>query len=161
MPEADQPGLGRGNHAMNFRLGLAISLLSTGCSVASLDEFELADVKNSCSEDSECGDGRCDAGQCRARQGTFDTLLLEVTAPSNSPRVAGIRYLRRLENLSTTGGEQNVDMQIATVTGTLTPMPGPSTGCKYNPELSPITLTFTPSDRLLGLSAQSKRTTAT
>ena len=145
---------------MTSRLALLLSLIGTGCTVASLDEFELADVKNSCSENSDCSGGICQGGQCRAQQGSFDTLLIEVTAPANSPQVAGLRYLRRLDNLVTTGGDQNVDLQVATVTGTLTPEVTIPMACEFNRELSPIKLKFTPSDRLLGLSAQSHQTIA-
>ena len=96
---------------MTSRLALLVSLLGTGCSVASLDEFKLADVKNSCSDDTDCVGGRCENGQCRAHQGCVRHAAHRSDGARQFTSDRGRPLPQTLENVPTTGGVQNIDLQ--------------------------------------------------
>jgi len=136
-------------------------VLSSGCSVASLEDQGIDSAHNNCSSDADCGEGKCDAtlGVCYAPEGQFSKVLFEVTPPSNAGEFAGVEFLLN-QDVSMTGGELDLALGlVAKVKGTAEPTKGGYSNCEtaygsFKSATAPVKLTFTPSARLLGLSAE-------
>lgn len=142
-------------------VGLGAFVLPLACSVASLEDASLSTPKNHCQSNDDCAQGHCDAAQrvCVAESGQFATVLFEVTTPATSSEFSGIRFIRTLEGVSSTGGMLDLDLDVvSTVTGSVSPTRGAhQSDCELSYEGStkvPVKITLTPSERLLGLSTQ-------
>ena len=74
---------------------LVVAALSAGCSVQALEDTSLEPTVNQCSADEDCGTGKCDPTlkMCHAEQGSFATVLFEVTAPADADRYGGLSFL--------------------------------------------------------------------
>jgi hypothetical protein len=129
---------------------LALPLLA-GCGVSTLEEGKATPTKNECSADSECGSGTCQGGMCRASQGTFSSVLFEVTPPASVAKIGGVQHLKRIDGLSLNGGAHDIALaRLAHMAGVITPnwMNQPAL-CPFNSDS--ISVIVTPSDQLLGL----------
>jgi hypothetical protein len=135
-----------------------VALLALGCSVPAFDKSLTEATPNKCEANSDCGDkGQCVAGVCRATQGTFTSVLFEITPPSDADPVenadqsipiASIRFLKFIQGLSPAGGTHNIALDhVAHVMGRVIPHECVTAeGAR---------VTFTPSEQLLGLPTQS------
>jgi hypothetical protein len=131
---------------------LAFPLLA-GCGVSTLSDDEAKLTRNQCSSDAECGSGTCRDGTCRATEGTFNSVLFEVTPPASVARVGGVQQVKRIDGLSLSGGPLNIALaRLVHITGTITPNWAGRAFCAYNADTS-ISVVFAPSDRVLGLEA--------
>jgi hypothetical protein len=128
---------------------LAVPLL-LGCSVGALDRSAAERVQNTCEDSSECGDGFCIDSICQA-SGAFNTVLFEVTPPAMSGRYTGVPFLKTVYlNKVEVGGVDLSLTSVATVTGTVGP--DAKRPCAAGGALTvPARITFTPTERLLGL----------
>ncbi len=127
---------------------LVLALAASGCSIAVEDLSSQKPTQNACESSADCGGGVCVVGQCQASSGDLSTVLFEITPPATSGAgFAGVHFLKRVTDLSDHGGTFDLAVDVvAQVSGTVT---GDGlTGCKFK-------TTFTPSERLLGLSAAS------
>ena len=91
---------------------LASAFPVLGCDVATVDEVPSSVAQNQCRSDSDCPGGDCVDGQCRSRNGTFKTLLFEVTPPSDSTPFAGLQFLKRIDDLAAAGGDLPVSLDV-------------------------------------------------
>ncbi len=97
------------------------AFLPSGCSVDSLATVEGGVARNECSSSSDCGDGICRDGQCRAREGQVSALLLSVTPPAEVADIAGVRFLTSVGDLSPKGGNLEVLLgHVSKITGSVT-----------------------------------------
>jgi hypothetical protein len=132
--------------------GSLVAFLS-GCSVAVLDDAPPAHSENACSAESECGGGVCEDGACRAREGTFRSVLFEVIPPADARAIAGVRFLKRIDDLDPRGGYQDLVLdRVAQVSGYVHAEKAPEQQCAF-PASVPARVTFTPTEPVLGLSA--------
>jgi hypothetical protein len=131
--------------------------LALGCAVPAFEEEAREATPNKCEANSDCGDkGQCVEGVCRATEGTFTSVLFEITPPSDadpvaaadqSVPIASIRFLKFIRGLSPSGGVQNIALDhVAHVMGKVIPHECVAAGAR---------VTFTPSEQLLGLPTQS------
>lgn len=150
-------------------VGLFVFVLS-GCTITAINEQQEQDASNSCSSDDECDNRHCLEGICQATAGQVESLLIEVTPPSDS-RLAHIPLITSVDKVPTSGGELDLSLtRAARVTGSMSIPLG--SGCEmthfYFPSgtqapgsspssdgLSiPVTVTLTPRTALLGLPSQ-------
>lgn len=88
-------------------LGLAATL--HGCSAAASLPTDGIDpgpgaTTNACFEGAPCLGGFCsDDGFCRSEDTSLPAVLLEVTAPTGTPSIAGVRYMVSLDELPESG----------------------------------------------------------
>jgi hypothetical protein len=139
-----------------------------GCSIlGSTEALEGAEALR-CHNDADCSTGHCVStiGICSANTGGLETLLFEVTAPASDPIYGGARFLTvmNLEDASTEGLtergispgwiELNVRPQVP-VTGSVAAAPSQTACLSRAHSTLPVTLTFTPRERLFGLAVAS------
>jgi hypothetical protein len=147
--------------------GLLLSLLS-GCTITAINERQEQAASNTCNSDDDCNNGPCASGVCQTRAGQLESLLLEVTPPSDS-HLAHIPLIKSIQRVPTSGGELDLSLtRAAHVTGRLsipsgsgcettfyfpddTQAPAPSPGANVS---IPVTVTLTPRAALLGLPSQ-------
>ncbi|MEB2314091.1 MAG: hypothetical protein OZ921_16770 [Sorangiineae bacterium] len=139
---------------MRRALSLALAaLIGSGCSMVGLEADEAPPTENVCESSADCGGGACVGGQCHAQAGELTTVLFEITPPMTSGEgFAGVHFLERMTGLPRGGGALDLSIeQMAEVRGSVT-LPSGATSmvssCAFK-------VTFTPSERLLGLSATS------
>ncbi|HMJ10776.1 MAG TPA: hypothetical protein VK524_05180 [Polyangiaceae bacterium] len=138
---------------MKSVFAVSLLVLLPCCSVAVLDDAAPVHSQNECSADDECGDGVCEGGACRATEGGFRTLLLEVTAPADARTIAGVRFLKHIDNLDPRGGVQDVVLdRVAQVTGYVHAEKAADQSCTFPTSSVPARVTFTPTQPLLGVS---------
>ncbi len=144
-------------------LALLVLATSAGCSVASLDDAELSSPKNHCQSEADCSQGSCSLpqGVCVANDGQFSTVLFEVSTPATTKEFGGIRFIKTLEQLASSGGVVNLELDVvSTVSGSVSPTRGShqdKQACDVTYAGSskvPVKITLTPSERLLGLQTQ-------
>jgi hypothetical protein len=145
-----------------------------GCSVLGATEALEGAEALRCQNDDDCGAGRClsDFGICSQSRGELNTLLFEVTPPASDPVYGGARFLTilNLEDVSTEGLpdrgispgwiELNVLPQVP-VTGSVAAAPDQTACLSSARSTLPVTLTFTPRERLFGLAVASYDLTTT
>ncbi len=138
-----------------------------GCSVTAVDLEDSGATVNQCDAQSDCASGSCVGGRCQAMQGFFSTMLVEVSPPaSGDPAFAGVSYLHRLDDLDLKGESREIKLaQPVTVTGTVSfdndlaacPLSfvgdEPGSTVMASPEGVPVSVSFTPSDRILGVAS--------
>jgi hypothetical protein len=151
-----------------------------GCDVTAVELAPDTSAVNECSGDGECSGGICRAGRCVALQGAFSTVLLDITVPpSASGDFAGVEYLQRLDQLALGGENREIMLApVAHVSGAVHIDPyqvGATTSdlCQLafqadDPTLTvsadvdgniPVDVSFTPSDRILGLATSTYAST--
>ena len=141
---------------------LVVAALSAGCSVQALEDTSLEPTVNQCSADEDCGTGKCDPTlkMCHAEQGSFATVLFEVTAPADADRYGGLSFLMPQE-ISPSGGPLDLALGVVSkVTGTVKPQKADFQGsCEIgygaaNASATPaVKVTFSSTMKLLGLPA--------
>ncbi len=141
---------------------LLLSALSFGCSVASLEDSSLEPTANQCSDDTECGTGKCnqELGICHAEQGQFAKILFEVTPPADADRYGGLSFIVP-SDIASNGGELGLALGVVSkVTGIVEPQKADYQGsCTVAYGLSnesptpPVKVTFSSTTTILGLPA--------
>jgi hypothetical protein len=131
-----------------------------GCGVQDEATSLERDVPFACSVDSDCPAGSCLAefGICTRRRGDFEKLLFEVTPQASDPVYGGARYLTWLDVSSAPSAGSRLDLNVKTripVTGRVVAAPEQQACLTLARSTLPVTLTFTPRERLLGLSLPS------
>jgi len=158
-------------NAFGLCLGLGSILAAPACNVQPVPSSGAATTTNECRDNRDCkgGAGICDTGRCKARQGLFSTLLLEVSPPaSGNPAFAGVTYLHRAD-VNISGGRTDVLLAAPVqVTGAVSFEPytvangtcslafaadQPGLSVLASPEGIPVSVSFTPSARILGVSS--------
>jgi hypothetical protein len=147
-------------------LAVALFALTSACSLTAVDEDTLEPAQNTCSGDSDCPGGECDTGLgvCKSTNGSFSNILVEVIPPANVPGYGNVGFLKPATGIPLAGGTFDVNIDVvAKVTGTVTPTPGNYDDCvphygtagpaPHESNTAPVKLTFTPTAKLLGLSA--------
>ena len=144
-------------------ISLAAALFGVGCTLPDIEDLEESRTQNECSEDSECGPGNsCSEGVCRAPESDFDTVLIAVTpSATDSSAAAGLRFLTTVGDFATAPGPLDIDLSLPTgVKGAVV-----TSEMVDSAECTPFQvgldgsvaaeLTFTPTERPLGLGAKS------
>jgi hypothetical protein len=146
---------------MTSRFTLVFFLASTGCSLLEIPPPPEAIAINECNSEEQgvCGSGVCESGACVARgNGAMTRLIVEVTPPSGAQSSGGIPFYLHVDELR--GGDIEIDT-VRHVTGKVT-MPVYE-ACNFagstdftvvreaQDESVPATVTFTPSERVLGI----------
>ncbi|HTA90419.1 MAG TPA: hypothetical protein VK745_12610 [Polyangiaceae bacterium] len=109
-----------------LRAGVCVLWALSACNVASVQEQKSTIAQNQCASDSDCPGGSCDSKleQCRTTNGSFDTMLFEVTPPADATSIAGVQFLKSETNLPKTGGELDLELGLlAVVSGEVTLLP--------------------------------------
>jgi hypothetical protein len=77
-----------------LRVGLCALWALSGCDVASVPEQKSTIAQNQCQSDSDCPGGSCTNNQCHTTNGTFETMLFEVTPAADATAASGAQYLK-------------------------------------------------------------------
>ncbi|HVU02880.1 MAG TPA: hypothetical protein VHE30_14065 [Polyangiaceae bacterium] len=107
--------------------------------------------ENQCTDNSDCGLGKCWSGACVAYGGDLSSLLVEVAPPTSAQLVGGIRDLRILSGLDQSNEDTKIDLRPAT---TVRGFVSPGTNCPGERSVQ-VRVTVTPQEESYGLSAQS------
>jgi hypothetical protein len=92
--------------------------MSSACGVTTVEPVPSTIAQNTCQSDSDCAGGSCTDQQCRSRQGTFQTVLFQITPPADISLSAGVPFLQTKEDLSLSGGALSLSLDsVAQVTG--------------------------------------------
>jgi len=152
-------------------LGVLALLSVAGCTITAVSAEDDSRTNNQCASTSDCPTGNCSGGICQELNGELEALLFEITPPSDSEQ-AHIPFLAHVEDVPTSGGTKIIPLtRPAHVIGSLKlakgsecrptfyddfglARPQPSDGISL-----PVTVTFSPRERLLGLSSQVYSTT--
>lgn len=129
-------------------------LLGLGCSVASVDGDDSGPVLNACQADTQCAEGVCRNGICQVESTTLPAVLLEITPPAMSGEASGLPFLQTL-NVADWGTE-TVELNLEAVVLRNAAEPHPERGCTgfaADQGSFPAQVTFTPTERSLGLGA--------
>jgi hypothetical protein len=101
--------------------GLCALWALSACDVASVPEQKSTIAQNQCQSDSDCPGGSCTNNQCHTTNGTFETMLFEVTPPADATQTSGVQYLQTQQNMAKTGGDFDLPLDpVAQVTGEVT-----------------------------------------
>ena len=144
------------------------ALSATGCSLTSLADRESPIALNRCDKDTSCPVGSCSRGGfCVAESGSLSTLLFAV---SGSAQDLAAQQIFRTVSVNKNGGSVALDLSgVAKVAGTVqatmpagcdtaTTFKGPDSTVSLRWPMDgsvPVRMTFSPSERMLGLPAQS------
>ncbi|HEU4579935.1 MAG TPA: hypothetical protein VFS67_16865 [Polyangiaceae bacterium] len=155
-------------------LGGAV-VLSSGlaCSVLPDSTSDAPAAPLTCSSDSQCTKGHCllPFGVCSQDQGELTHLLFEITPPASDPVYGGARFLTILDldaadpqgaperGIEPGWIELNVRPRVP-VSGSVSAPPDQSDCSSGAGSTLPVSLTFTPRERLFGLSVPSYDLTA-
>ena len=150
--------------------GLAglVSWAALSCSVLPDTASDVPLAPLSCASDAECNSGYCliPFGVCSQTGGELTRLLFEVTPPASDPVYGGARFLTIMDlNAAELGGvlergiepgwiELNVRPRVP-VSGSVAAAPDQGACLSSARSTLPVTLTFTPRERLFGLPAPS------
>lgn len=145
-------------------LRLIASLLGLAtCNVAQQSPAPDGPLPYGCQSDDDCSVGQCRGveGFCALGSGELDAVLVEVTPRATDPVYGGARYLSWL-SLPGESGNDGVELNVpprVSITGRVLVDQAAHSACLAAPSLAsatlPVTLTFTPRERLLGLSVPS------
>lgn len=118
------------------------------------------DVPFACSSSSDCSAGSClsEYGICTRSSGRLDTLLFEVTPQPSDPVYGGARYLTRLDVSRPLAEGERLELNVrprVPVTGQVVAAPEQQACLSPGQRTLRVALTFTPRERLLGLSVPS------
>jgi hypothetical protein len=144
------------------------ALGATGCSLTSLADRDSPIALNRCDKDTSCPVGSCSRGGfCVAESGSLSTLLFAVSGAAQD--LAGQQIFRTV-SVNKNGGSVALDLSgVAKIAGTVkatvpagcdtaTTFKGPDSSVSLRWPLDgsvPVRMTFSPSERMLGLPAQS------
>jgi hypothetical protein len=141
-------------------LSLALPLMLGACSISTLEESEHKPAQNTCESDEQCGEnGVCDLAQgiCRASSGELGTLLVQITAPSQSGSYSLMSFVQVEKGLRMDGGPIELAVPEPGEIEALVIPPSDALDCvaEYGAIKSstvPVSVRFRPTERLLGLS---------
>src|SRR5688572_2042399 len=143
---------------------LGCSMLA--CTVRQDEASDAREARALCTSDGECSTGYCQLafGVCSQPQGQLTRLLFEITPPASDPVYGGARFLT-VQDVSTASPEGVLERGIepgwmeinvrprVPVTGSV-PAASVQAACPSRARSTlPMHLTFTPRERLFGLSA--------
>lgn len=140
--------------------GLMASL-SAGCDVRKVSDEAPPATLNQCSSDAECGvGGLCKDGACSAEAGRFTTVLFGVTPPADVGSIAGVRFLKRIDELDAAGGPLELELPVVSRVKLIPKREAYIPECEgenaaATDEEVVLNVTFTPTERVLGLSTPS------
>jgi hypothetical protein len=143
--------------------GLALGCGVQGCGVQGQATPIAGDVPFACRSDEDCGSDACltELGICTRREGQLTTLLFEVTPQASDPVYGGARFLKILSIGDAVDAESPLELNVrprVPVVGRVLAAPDQA-ACLRPIGLAsstlPVTLTFTPRERHLGLSLPS------
>jgi hypothetical protein len=161
----------------NSLRGMGSSLMlasAVACSVLPEKTSDAPATPLTCASDGECSKGHCllPFGVCSQDQGELTHLLFEITPPASDPVYGGARFLTVMDldaaapegvpdrGIDAGWIELNVRPRVP-VSGSVSAPPEQS-GCVSGAGSTlPVSLTFTPRERLFGLSVSSYDLTAT
>ena len=146
--------------------------LLCACDVATVAQVPSNVAQNQCAADSDCPGGSCVDGQCESHDGTFQTVLFEVTPPSGTSASADLQFLKTVGDMPTTGGDWDLPLDAVSqlVGGEVKLLPRKCVTTFDNngnllarsADLSvPGTISLTPSQQQLGVFSQSAVAQAT
>jgi len=144
--------------------GAAASGAAAGCSVSPDTASDTPAAPLTCASDADCRNGYCltPFGVCSQMGGELTQLLFEVTPPASDPVYGGARFLTVVDlGAAERGGvpdrgiepgwiELNVRPRVL-VSGSVAAAPDQSACLSSARSTLPVTLTFTPRERLFGL----------
>lgn len=145
---------------MIARAKLWLAVLLLGCGAQDDVGPKAREVPFACQTDADCGAGDClqALGICTSHEGQLTTLLFEVTPQASEPVYGGARFLK----LMNIGAEADVASPLELNVRPRVPVRGrviaapDQTVCLTSARTTlPVTLTFTPRERLFGLSLPS------
>ncbi|HEY3668571.1 MAG TPA: carboxypeptidase-like regulatory domain-containing protein, partial [Polyangiaceae bacterium] len=139
----------------------------SACDVATVAQVPSNVAQNQCAGDSDCAGGFCVDNQCQSRAGTLQTVLFQVTPPSDTSVSAGLQFLAKLDDLPVEGGDLPLNLDaVSQIVGEMLPSPTPPRNCKpkfddngsvlamAGDNSLPGTISLTPSQNVLGLFSQ-------
>jgi hypothetical protein len=144
---------------------LAFGLALASCSFTEIPPPPGSVAVNRCEGDEDCGSGRCRENICVSTSTKLGSLLVEVTPPTNVPDLGGLSFYTILERPSgniAIAGVETVSVSIAAPVDPAAPI---DPACSYQgppPDRDafapsggtiPATLSFVPSERVLGIAA--------
>ncbi|MEO8181606.1 MAG: hypothetical protein ABI895_22450 [Deltaproteobacteria bacterium] len=143
-------------------LAWLISGAAFGCSVLPDTASDAPQAPLTCADDSECRDGHCLTafGVCSQPEGELSRLLFEVTPPASDPVYGGARFLTiadlsaaDLKGVPGRGIEAGwIELNVLPRVPVSGSVQAPDqAACLSMARTLPVTLTFTPSQRLFGL----------
>ncbi len=141
----------------------AIFLLCTAvvaCDVRSQSTPLEHEVPLACETDRDCSVGDClvEFGICSRPSGQLTTLLFEITPQASDPVYGGARFLKEVRIDGTDSSSSWLELNVrprVLVSGSVVAAPDQSDCLPFGGRTLPATLTFTPRERLLGLSVPS------
>jgi hypothetical protein len=150
---------------INIRAAMRRAILLLGAAVVACDVRSQStplehDVPFACETDRDCSVGRClsEFGICSRPSGQITTLLFEITPQASDPVYGGARFLKQLSidrtDASSSWLELNVPPRVP-VSGSVVAAPDQSQCLPFAGSTLPVSLTFTPRERLIGLSVPS------
>lgn len=164
----------RACHRVVFRAGLLGLLLTTGCDVTLFPEVVREPTSNTCDSRLVCGqEGECIDGRCQTSPSQISALLLEVTPAAGvetspgRPTIDGMSFTSVITEFERgpSGYEINLE-HVSVISGAVVAPPLSRASCLVTPATDgvveppdsgdgsvPARLTFTPRQRLLGLSS--------
>ncbi|HTV20330.1 MAG TPA: carboxypeptidase-like regulatory domain-containing protein [Polyangiaceae bacterium] len=118
------------------------------------------DVPFACDEDTDCPAGSCltEFGICTRSTGRLETLLFEVTPQPSDPVYGGARFLTKLDVSEAPKAGERLELNVrprVPVTGQVVAAPEQQACLSPGQRTLRVALTFTPRERLLGLSVPS------
>lgn len=143
------------------RAKLWLPALLLGCGAQDEVAPEARDVPFACQTDASCGRGEClrELGICTRREGQLTTLLFEVTPQASDPVYGGARFLKTMNVGADAEVSSPLELNVrprVPVRGRVLAAPDQLASCLTSARTTlPVTLTFTPRQRLLGLSLPS------
>jgi hypothetical protein len=102
------------------------------CDVATVAQVPSNVVQNQCTSDSDCAGGFCVDDQCESHDGSFQTVLFEVTPPAGTSASADLQFLTTVKNMPPAGGDDwDLPLDaVSQVVGNVMPDPSSHRTCK-------------------------------
>lgn len=155
-----------------FRLGAAAGLgwALAGCQVSLLQDEAENSTRNVCETNAECGDGICKDDVCQVEPSDLLSnprpFLLEITPPAGTPHIAGVTFTSVLDTIRANGTELKLG-HVSRIKGSVRAGALAEENCLLDDSVDaetlypagdddsiPARVTFTPRERLLGLTNQ-------
>lgn len=91
-----------------------------GCTVVGVSARDDTGLRNSCTQDDDCGQGfSCRTGVCQTLNGTLESLLITASPPTDS-FLPHFTYVTQVENVPTGGGSKDIQVPApAQIVGSL------------------------------------------
>lgn len=142
------------------RAGVCLAALALGCGPQGEIPTVARDVPFACQTQADCGAGEClaELGICTRRAGQLSTLLFEVTPQAADPVYGGARFVKIMDIGSQVPMASPLELNVrprVPVRGRVIAALDQAACLTISRSTLPVTLTFTPRQRLLGLSLPS------